>query len=285
MNNANNNQEVSLNLDCLTSIDEEIAWELVNFHWMTLSLNWLTSLDEETAWELVKFGWYNLWLDWLTSLDKETAWQLAKFKWDDLWLDWLTSLDKETAWELAKFKWDLLWLSWLTNIPDEVAKILMPIKSKIRGYELNKKINEVEKKIMDEWLQTLQDGIQNTNKNENWSKNRWNVSYDVDKWIVSWWKTVSVEYVTKDSIQLEWLDMQLNHEQWLWLANFKNWLKNIYWDKKVEFKRDVINRRFDMKKTFVVGGKMLISRWDLESHLPMCKDDSVMENILTWLNA
>ncbi|MBO7505151.1 hypothetical protein J6T66_03255 [bacterium] len=69
------------------------------------------------------------------------------------------------------------------------------------------------------------------------------------------------------------------------MANFKNRFKHTYPGQQVEFKKDWINRKFmNFRKTFVVGSKTLIARRNLEEHLPVCRNDEVMEEITEWLN-
>ena len=69
-----------------------------------LSLLGLTSIDKDVAQELVKFKGKELFLDRLRSIDKDVAQELAKFKGRGLSLGGLTSIDKDVAQELVKFK-------------------------------------------------------------------------------------------------------------------------------------------------------------------------------------
>jgi hypothetical protein len=127
--------------------------------------------------------------------------------------------------------------------------------------------------------------VEETEWKIHWKWQRWNIEYDWERNVIkSWWRTVKVDRISERNIKLSWLDLTLWLEEWIWLANFKNWLKKTYGTKKVEFKRDLINRNFNFKKTFVVDGVMLITRWDLENRVSICSDDKVMEKIAEWLN-
>lgn len=277
----------------LTSLDVDTARALAEFKWIWISLNSLTSLDAETARALAEFEWKLFDLDWLTSLDVETARALAGFKWDVLSLNWLTSLDVEIARELAQFRWSNLHLFRVTNISDEVVEILIPIKSKIVSLELDNRIKEVE--LRDEiWKKTnkdlwiLQQKIEGTRKKIDWKWERWNLEFDwSSRSIKSWWNAVKVaerEFYMREQperIILEWLDLPLYLEEWVWLANFKNRFKHSYPGQKVEYKTDIKNKKFmNFWKTFVVKDKTLVARRDL----PVYRNDKEMEKIAEWLN-
>ena len=102
--------------------------------------------------------------------------------------------------------------------------------------------------------------------------------------IMSWWNTVKVERKSKDSIKLGWLEWMLTFEEWMWLANFKNWFKHTYPGQQVEFKKDRLNRSFELRKTLCVGNKMLMSRDGLRERLPFLRDDDLVEVLVDWLN-
>ena len=91
---ANETQQGQLNLNWLTSIDQDVARELSHYGGQKILLDGLTSLTQDVAHELTKvrpgrFGWYNnlslrsdipakgLSLDGLTSVTKEVARELA----------------------------------------------------------------------------------------------------------------------------------------------------------------------------------------------------------------
>ena len=131
----------------------------------------------------------------------------------------------------------------------------------------------------------LQDKIENTWKNINWKWKRWNIKYNPEKKVIqSRWKEIGVESVTEEKIKFVWLDVELTLEEWLRLANFKNWIKYTYWDKEVEFWRDTFNKKLSWRKTFKIDWTMLLSRWDLEKYCSVCKSDEVVEKITDWLN-
>ena len=90
----------------------------------TLRLNGLTSIDKDVAQELVKFKGSHLNFDGLTSIDKDVAQELANFEGEYLSLYGLTSIDKGVAQELVKFKGRLMYLPGLISIDKDVLKIL-----------------------------------------------------------------------------------------------------------------------------------------------------------------
>jgi len=119
---ANETQQGQLNLNWLTSIDQDVARELSHYGGQMILLDGLTSLTQDVAHELTKvrpgrFGWYNnlslrsdipakgLSLDGLTSITKKVAHELAKCN-GSLNLNYVKSMDSEVARELAKFKGD-----------------------------------------------------------------------------------------------------------------------------------------------------------------------------------
>ena len=117
---ANETQQPELDLNWLTSIDQDVASELSHYGGQRLLLDGLTSITQEVAHELTKvqpgrFGWYNrlslrpdipaksLSLDGLTSITKEVAHELAKCN-GELNLNYVKSMDSGVARELANFK-------------------------------------------------------------------------------------------------------------------------------------------------------------------------------------
>jgi antitoxin component YwqK of YwqJK toxin-antitoxin module len=72
-----------------------------------LDLNWLTSIDQDVARELSQYKGHAISLDGLSSISKEVARELNLFKGEDLSLNGLTSITKYVAHELAKRKGDL----------------------------------------------------------------------------------------------------------------------------------------------------------------------------------
>ena len=93
-----------------------------------LDLNWLTSIDQDVARELSQYKGYTISLDGLTSISKEVARELTLFKGDRLSLNGLTSITKDVAHELVKkaneTQQGQLNLNWLTSIDQDVAREL-----------------------------------------------------------------------------------------------------------------------------------------------------------------
>ena len=143
---ANETRQPELDLNWLTSIDQDVAGELSHYGGQRLLLDGLTSITQEVAHELTKvqpgrFGWYNrlslrpdipaksLSLDGLTSITKEVAHELAKCN-GSLNLNYVKSMDSEVARELAKFQGDFLNIQNLESIAPEDMNIL---KDGLRG--------------------------------------------------------------------------------------------------------------------------------------------------------
>ena len=143
---ANETQQGQLNLNWLTSIDQDVARELSHYGGQKILLDGLTSLTQDVAHELTKvrpgrFGWYNnlslrsdmpakgLSLDGLTSITNEVAHELAKCN-GSLNLNYVKSMDSEVARELAKFQGDFLNIQNLESIAPEDMNIL---KDGLRG--------------------------------------------------------------------------------------------------------------------------------------------------------
>ena len=113
-----------------------------------------------------------------------------------------------------------------------------------------------------------------------WQWRRWEIELDLERGVIRSRDHETPIETDWDSLELKWLDIKVSNEEWIWLANFKNRLKYTYKDKKVEFKRDIRNKKFSFKKTFVVDGSMLIAREDLNKKCPVCTSDEVMESLL-----
>ena len=143
---ANETQQGQLNLNWLTSIDQDVARELSHYGGQKILLDGLTSLTQDVAHELTKvqpgrFGWYNhlslrsdipakgLSLDGLTSITKKVAHELAKCN-GSLNLNYVKSMDNEVARELAKFQGSFLNIQFLESIATEDMNIL---KDGLRG--------------------------------------------------------------------------------------------------------------------------------------------------------
>ena len=134
----------------------------------------------------------------------------------------------------------------------------------------------------------IQRQIENTMENVDWRYKRGKIKFDPEKSTLKSWgketKIIFKEDWNIDTIYLDGLDLELPIREWLRLANFKNWIKYNYWNKKVEFWRDMINRKLSWRKTFKVDWTMLLARWDLEKYCPVCESDEVMEKLTEWLN-
>jgi antitoxin component YwqK of YwqJK toxin-antitoxin module len=136
---ANETQQPELDLNWLTSIDQDVARELSHYGGQRLLLDGLTSITQEVAHELTKvqpgrFGWYkkgddtktpqkSLSLDGLTAITKEVARELAKCN-GDLDLNYVKSMDRGVARELAKFKGSFLNIQFLESIAPEDMNVL-----------------------------------------------------------------------------------------------------------------------------------------------------------------
>ncbi len=136
---ANETQQPELDLNWLTSIDQDVARELSHYGGQRLLLDGLTSITQEVAHELTKiqpgrFGWYkkgddtktrqkSLSLDGLTSITQEVARELAKCN-GGLDLNYVKSMDSGVARELAKFKGTFLNIQFLESIAPEDMNVL-----------------------------------------------------------------------------------------------------------------------------------------------------------------
>jgi len=307
--------------DELTHIDVNVAKELAKHKGVNLSLNWLTHIDVDVARELAKYEWregywWCLSLNWLTHIDVDVARELAKSKCGSISLSWLTHIDVDVAKELAKHTWTLT-LMWLTSIDENVVRELAKKRNLTKrlsdwvtqsslvniDWSNLKDIDEktiiefskypellfndytltIRRLVFDLKMRKLEKTIEGTKPKMNWKWQRWSIDRKNEK-LKSWGNEIGIRVISLEKMTLDWLDLELTHEEWVWLANFRNWLKKTYWNKKVEFKRDLLNKNLSFRKTFVVDGTTLIIRWDLEERIPMCSDDKVMEKILEWLN-
>ena len=120
---ANGADRYFLNLNHLTSIEPEVATELVKLKSESgdLLLNGLTSISKEVAEELARFNGYRLQLNGLPNMNNEVAGALANFQGKVLYLNGLADADKKTVKELAKFNSDWLSLG-LTSLDKEDAR-------------------------------------------------------------------------------------------------------------------------------------------------------------------
>lgn len=160
------------------------------------------------------------------------------------------------------------------------------VKALLKPQEI-KKLTQQQRETTD-ITPEIQKQIENTMKNVDRRYKRGQIKFDPEKSTLKSWgketKLIFKEDWNIDTIYLDGLDLELPIREWLRLANFKNWIKYNYWNKKVEFWRDMINRKLSWKKTFKVDWTMLLARWDLEKYCPICESDEVMEEITEWLN-
>lgn len=145
---------------------------------------------------------------------------------------------------------------------------------------------EVDMDIIKHELFLLQDKlVRKGRQNVELELKRWLIKYDPEeKKIKSWWNEVEVTNIDGKFCQLEWLNLWLTLQEWLWLANFKNWLKHKYWNEKVVFKHDIKNKKLAFRKTLCVNDTMLITRSNLIKHIWLFEYDRNMETLADWLN-
>ena len=279
----------------LTQIDVDVARELVNHKWRVLSLNGLTQIDVDVARELAKFKW-TLRLEGLTQIDVDVARELANHQWD-LSLIWLRHVDVDVVKELENHSSEIRIGDWITRrsritidwsrLEDLDESTIMELwKDEIFRDHSSVLYYLFNSTIMGKPINDIQTFVEGRKKRKNWKEWRWNIEYNHgDRSIVSWWNKVRIYELTPENIILEWLDLPLSLEEWVWLANFKNFVKYTYPGKTVEFKKDIWNKKFmNFRETFVVENKTLIARRNLEEYCSICKSDEVMEKITEWLN-
>ena len=123
-----------LNLNWLTSIDQDIARELSQYKGYTISLDGLSSISKEVARELTLFKGSRLSLNGLTSITKDVARELAKRK-GDLNLNYVKSMNSEVVREFTKFKGSFLNIQFLESIaPEDVVLLKQALKKPTFDY-------------------------------------------------------------------------------------------------------------------------------------------------------
>ena len=123
-----------LDLNWLTSIDQEVARELSQYKGHTISLDGLSSISKEVARELTLFKGSRLSLNGLTSITKDVARELAKRK-GDLNLNYVKSMNSEVVREFAKFKGSFLNIQFLESIaPEDVVLLKQALKKPTFDY-------------------------------------------------------------------------------------------------------------------------------------------------------
>ena len=123
-----------LDLNWLTSIDQDIARELSQYKGHTISLDGLSSISKEVARELNLFKGEDLSLNGLTSITKDVARELAKRK-GDLNLNYVKSMNSEVVREFTKFKGSFLNIQFLESIaPEDVVLLKQALKKPTFDY-------------------------------------------------------------------------------------------------------------------------------------------------------
>ena len=154
-----------LNLSGLTSINKDVAQELVKVQDKGLSLNGLTTIEKDVAHELAKFGGTFLWLNGLTSIDNEVAQEFATFQ-GTLFLGGLTYIDKDLAQELTKFEGSLSFSRRTINFDDPKTWEILKPKPNIKFLALSEKSPTYSKPTVDDSFKALLSD-QNSLENEN----------------------------------------------------------------------------------------------------------------------
>lgn len=212
------------------------------------------------------WGWYSI--KYIESRYKSSSW--SSTKWAKIDQDKINKVSEIIENKIRKMK-----------IAPDISEERV---NELRTSQIIQKISNGEKECTDT-IPQLQAKIEKIGEDINRKWKRWDIKYDTEKSVIrSRWKEVKVELLTENNIKLKWLDLELTLQDWIWLANFKNWIKNKYPDKKITFERSYINRSLSFGKTFHVDDTMLITRWDLENLCPICNNDEIVEKITEWLN-
>ena len=134
VNKANETEQGILNLNWLTSIDQDVARELSKYKGYTISLDGLSSISKEVARELALQPGFRLSLNGLTSITKDVARELAKRK-GDLNLNYVKSMNSEVVREFTKFKGSFLNIQFLESIaPEDVVLLKQALKKPTFDY-------------------------------------------------------------------------------------------------------------------------------------------------------
>lgn len=249
--------------------EKELARQASNLIYTTVLESSLVSKDED--WNIKSIN------PWLRTHHGEYdgQWDLI-LVWVVLYND-LRKENKQEIEEMIKEK-----ISKLKIVDLDKEKIKELINSKKEKQTL-KKLTKEEKKIT-ETTPEISDMILATADNVDRWWRRGEIQYNPEKKpypvIESWGQEVEVELVQDNCMKLIWLDFNLTLQEWVRLANFKNWLKYTYWDQEVEHTRWIKSRYY----TFYVGKTQIIERETLEKFCPSCKDHDTREKIKDWLN-
>ena len=155
-----------------------------------------------------------------------------------------------------------------------------------------KTLAKEEPKILEESV-NLQKIIESAAKNIERQNERWNITYDPEqKTLKSRWNGIKLEITSREKrdpftkkirtvieCQLDWLSEKLDIEEWLRLANFRNWVRKKYRWKTVEVDWSIQSWRYTLK----VDWTRIIWRDTLNEYLPTFKSDSWREKIARWL--
>ena len=220
-----------------------------------------------------------------SMLSKDENWKITNIH------IWWNRFDSNTNDWFEDNKWDVE-----KKITEKLSQLkIMPVfdKEKIEKLMKPKKINELKEKeheIVHE-MPKLQKEIEDTKSDIVWQWKRWNIEYNPEKsTIKSRWNEVKVEE-RNWKYYLEWFNHAFrNIKELLWVANFRNWARDKFPGKRIEYDRDLFNSSGSLRYTLVVkeswpkSDTMLIARWDLEKYFPDCTSDSVLKSFAEWIN-
>ena len=134
----------------------------------------------------------------------------------------------------------------------------------------------------------IQSQIESAMKKVDWRYKRWQIIFDPQTSTLNSWgnktKLILPEDWNLEAIYLDKLELNLTLKESLRLANFRNFLKFTYWNKKVEFWVDLVNKNLSWRKTLKISWTMLLTRTDFVKYCSICESDEVMEKIAEWLN-
>lgn len=139
---------------------------------------------------------------------------------------------------------EILW--WMLYEPMHCSIAPDLINNIIKDWHVYEVINQ--KKVQQGWLEweelrenlwSLQKKIEETKEKINWQWIRWNIEYDEQTSSIRSrnWETV-VDDFDGNNMKLVWLDLNLSLEEWLWLANFKNWVEYMLIEKRKNAKTE-----------------------------------------------
>lgn len=78
--------------------------------------------------------------------------------------------------------------------------------------------------------------IEDSLPNVDWSGKRWNIKFDAEGSFISSWNNNVVIEIVWEKIKIKWLNIELDVDQWIWLADIINSLKDRYpWEKNFYF--------------------------------------------------